>query len=225
MHVFIPVHFHAPLGGLQAHVIAQLRAVHRAGGKVTVLAPSGPFADMVLAEGAHFVTSSDAPVHAEAQRAIAEAREPFDLVHAHPFRARQVGLEVARHVGVPFLLTLSLFKDDSGKPYSIATIAKDISSLKKVESKLVEYKNHLEDKVALRTRELEETNKRLREVRAQISKYIDPTVTEKIFKGDFEAELGHQRKKLTVFFSDINDFRQFTDASYPEDVAKLLNEY
>lgn len=112
MHVFIPVHFHAPLGGLQAHVIAQLRAVHRAGGRVTVMAPPGPFADMVLAEGAHFVISSDAPVHAEAQRAIAEAKEPFDLVHAHPFRARQVGLEVARHVGVPFLLTLhSLYND------------------------------------------------------------------------------------------------------------------
>jgi len=126
---------------------------------------------------------------------------------------------------VPVLLTLSLLKDDSGKPYSIATIAKDISSLKRVESQLVEYKNHLEEKVALRTRELEETNQRLREVRAQISKYIDPNVTEKIFKGEFEAALGHQRKKLTLFFSDIKDFTQFTDASDPEDVAKLLNEY
>jgi len=126
---------------------------------------------------------------------------------------------------VPVLLTLSLLKDDSGKPSSIATIAKDISSLKKVESKLVEYKNHLEEKVALRTRELEETNKRLREVGAQISKYIDPNVTEKIFTDEFEAELGHQRKRLTLFFSDIKDFTKFTDASDPEDVAKLLNEY
>ena len=58
MHVFIPVHFHAPLGGLQAHVIAQLRAVHRAGGRVTVMAPDGPFADLVRAEGARFLSSS-----------------------------------------------------------------------------------------------------------------------------------------------------------------------
>jgi class 3 adenylate cyclase len=28
-----------------------------------------------------------------------------------------------------------------------------------------------------------------------------------------------------MFFSDIKDFTQFTDASDPEDVAKLLNEY
>ena len=118
MHVFIPVHFHAPLGGLQAHVIAQLRAVHRAGGKVTVMAPSGPFADRVLAEGARFVASSDAPVHSDAQRAIAESIEPFDLVHAHPFRARQVGLEVARHLGVPFLLTLHSLYDDQLPAYA-----------------------------------------------------------------------------------------------------------
>ena len=112
MHIFIPVHFHAPLGGLQAHVIAQLRAVHRAGGSVTVMAPPGPFADLVRDEGARFVGSSDAPVHTEARRAIAEAGEPFDLVHAHPFRARQVGLDVARQAGVPFMLTLhSLYND------------------------------------------------------------------------------------------------------------------
>jgi glycosyltransferase involved in cell wall biosynthesis len=67
---------------------------------------------MVLAEGAHLVIASDAPVHIEAQRAIVEARETFDLVHAHPFRARQVGHEVARNLGVPFLVTLhSLYND------------------------------------------------------------------------------------------------------------------
>jgi len=83
----------------------------------------------------------------------------------------------------------------------------------------------LEVKVALRTEELEEANRRLRNAQEQISKYIDPNVTEKIFKGEFTAELTHTRTKLTVFFSDIKDFTQFTDASDPEDVAKLLNEY
>jgi len=86
-------------------------------------------------------------------------------------------------------------------------------------------KNGLEEKVVLRTQALQEANKRLQEAQAQISKYIDPHVTEKIFKGEFTAELSHQRKKLTLFFSDIKDFTQFTDAFDPEDVAKLLNEY
>ena len=82
-----------------------------------------------------------------------------------------------------------------------------------------------EEELTTKSNALEETNKRLKKAQEQISKYIDPHVTEKIFKGEFTAELSHQRKKLTLFFSDIKDFTQFTDASDPEDVAMLLNEY
>jgi class 3 adenylate cyclase len=86
-------------------------------------------------------------------------------------------------------------------------------------------KNGLEEKIAVRTEELSIANKRLQNAQKQISKYIDPNVAEKIFEGEFSAELCHRRTKLTMFFSDIQDFTQFTDASDPEDVAKLLNEY
>jgi len=93
-------------------------------------------------------------------------------------------------------------------------IYSDITDLKQREEELITKSNALE-----------ETNKRLKNAQEQISKYIDPNVTEKIFKGEFSAELSHKRTKLTMFFSDIKDFTQFTDASDPEDVAKLLNEY
>jgi class 3 adenylate cyclase len=83
----------------------------------------------------------------------------------------------------------------------------------------------LEEKIALRTEELSLANTRLQNAQKHISKYIDPNVAEKIFEGEFAAELSHRRTKLTMFFSDIQDFTQFTDASDPEDVAKLLNEY
>ncbi|MEJ2178003.1 MAG: adenylate/guanylate cyclase domain-containing protein, partial [Gammaproteobacteria bacterium] len=82
-----------------------------------------------------------------------------------------------------------------------------------------------EEELTTKSNALEETNKRLKNAQEQISKYIDPNVTEKIFKGEFSAELSHKRTKLTMFFSDIKDFTQFTDAADPEDVAKLLNEY
>jgi class 3 adenylate cyclase len=83
----------------------------------------------------------------------------------------------------------------------------------------------LESKIAVRTEELSLANKRLQNAQKQISKYIDPNVAKKIFEGEFTAELSHRRTKLTMFFSDIQDFTKFTDASDPEDVAKLLNEY
>jgi class 3 adenylate cyclase len=82
-----------------------------------------------------------------------------------------------------------------------------------------------EEELTTKSNALEEANKRLQKAQKQISKYLDPNVTEKIFKGEFTAELTHKRTKLTMFFSDIKDFTQFTDASDPEDVAMLLNEY
>ncbi len=82
-----------------------------------------------------------------------------------------------------------------------------------------------EEELTTKSNALEETNKRLKYAQEQISRYIDPNVTEKIFKGEFSAELSHKRTKLTMFFSDIKDFTQFTDSSDPEDVARLLNEY
>jgi adenylate cyclase len=96
----------------------------------------------------------------------------------------------------------------------IVAIYSDITDLKQREEELTKKSNALED-----------TNVRLKNAQEQISKYIDPHVTEKIFSGEFTAELSHQRKKLTMFFSDIKDFTQFTDASDPEDLARLLNEY
>ena len=82
-----------------------------------------------------------------------------------------------------------------------------------------------EEELTTKSEALAETNKRLEKAKEQISRYLDPNVTEKIFKGEFSAELSHKRTKLTMFFSDIKDFTQFTDASDPEDVATLLNEY
>jgi adenylate cyclase len=91
-------------------------------------------------------------------------------------------------------------------------------------SDITDLKQH-EEELTTKSNALEETNKRLKKAQEQISKYLDPNVTEKIFKGEFTAELSHKRTKLTMFFSDIKDFTQFTDASDPEDVARLLNEY
>jgi class 3 adenylate cyclase len=88
-----------------------------------------------------------------------------------------------------------------------------------------EFSQSLERKVAERTAELEASHQRLLEAQAQISRYLDPHVVEKIFSGQFQAELSHRRVRLTMFFSDIKDFTQFTDMADPELAAALLNEY
>ena len=57
---------------------------------------------------------------------------------------------------IPTLLTLSLLKNDQGKPVGIATISKDISEIKEAEKELKAYRDHLEDLVKERTADLEE---------------------------------------------------------------------
>ena len=59
----------------------------------------------------------------------------------------------------------------------------------------------------------------------KLSKYLSPQIYENIFSGASDVVLRTDRKKLTVFFSDIKDFTQTTGDLQPEDLAYLLNEY
>jgi class 3 adenylate cyclase len=87
--------------------------------------------------------------------------------------------------------------------------------------------------------ELEEANRRTREAADEIgrkhrelevlsnklAKYLSPQVYASIFEGRQEVKLASQRKKLTVFFSDIAAFTETTDKMESEDVTQLLNQY
>jgi len=59
----------------------------------------------------------------------------------------------------------------------------------------------------------------------KISKYLSPQVYRSIFSGEKEVEISTERKKLTVFFSDIKDFTSTTEQLQPEELTQLLNEY
>ncbi len=59
----------------------------------------------------------------------------------------------------------------------------------------------------------------------QLSKYLSPQVYASIFSGEQSVEIASERKKLTVFFSDIADFTGTTDSLESEELANLLNHY
>jgi ABC-type histidine transport system ATPase subunit/class 3 adenylate cyclase len=87
--------------------------------------------------------------------------------------------------------------------------------------------------------EIEDANRRIREAAEEIgrrhrelealssklAKYLSPQVYTSIFAGRQEVKLASQRKKLTVFFSDIAGFTETTDKLESEDVTQLLNQY
>jgi adenylate cyclase len=60
---------------------------------------------------------------------------------------------------------------------------------------------------------------------AKLAKYLSPQVYASIFAGRQEVKLASQRKKLTVFFSDLAGFTELTDQMESEDLTELLNHY
>jgi adenylate cyclase len=67
--------------------------------------------------------------------------------------------------------------------------------------------------------------KRLKTLSEQLSRYLAPQVYQSLFDGSRQAEIQTQRKRLTVFFSDIKNFTASTAQWQPEEVTFLLNSY
>ena len=74
-------------------------------------------------------------------------------------------------------------------------------------------------------RELESTNDFLATLSLKISRYISPQVYKSIFSGQKDVTIHTERKKLTIFFSDIQNFTATTERLQPEQITQLLNEY
>ncbi|MAA63365.1 MAG: adenylate cyclase [Alteromonadaceae bacterium] len=59
----------------------------------------------------------------------------------------------------------------------------------------------------------------------KLSKYLSPQVWQSIFTGERDVRLETQRKKLSVFFSDIKGFTELSEEMEPEALTELLNHY
>jgi PAS domain S-box-containing protein len=59
----------------------------------------------------------------------------------------------------------------------------------------------------------------------RLARYLSPQIYDSVFSGRTEAKIASQRKKLTVFFSDIAGFTKASERMEPEDLTNLLNHY
>ncbi len=73
--------------------------------------------------------------------------------------------------------------------------------------------------------DLATANDFLAQVSTKIARYLSPQIYKSIFSGEMDAALHTQRKKLTIFFSDIKDFTELTESLQPEALTALINEY
>jgi adenylate cyclase len=75
-----------------------------------------------------------------------------------------------------------------------------------------------EEELSLKTNALEQLS-------SQLAKNLSPQVYESIFTGRSKVTVASRRKKLTIFFSDLEGFTETTERLESEDLTQLLNHY
>ncbi len=55
----------------------------------------------------------------------------------------------------------------------------------------------------------------------QLSRYAPMQLWQSIMKGESEAKIEYKRKKMTIFFSDIQGFTELSETLIPDDLALL----
>ena len=71
----------------------------------------------------------------------------------------------------------------------------------------------------------DERNRALESLSTKLAKYLSPQVYSSIFSGQTDVKISAERKKLSVFFSDIVDFAETTDKLEAEELTTVLNRY
>ena len=83
----------------------------------------------------------------------------------------------------------------------------------------------LDTLVEERTRALALRTEQLESLSTKLSKYLSPQVYASIFQGTQPVGIASNRKKLTIFFSDLVGFTETTETFESEELTGILNHY
>ncbi len=112
---------------------------------------------------------------------------------------------------------------------SVSSRPDEIGRLARVFSNMGETVQAREEKldtlVQERTKALAERTEQLETLSTKLSKYLAPQVYASIFQGKQQVEIASNRKKLTVFFSDLVGFTETTENLESEVLTFILNRY
>ena len=127
---------------------------------------------------------------------------------------------------IPIELSLSTWTVKNKVFYS--GIIRDISERKRSELKLKSQKKKLAERARSLTQlneEVRSKNEQLQALSNKLAKYLSRQVYTNIFEGKRDVKIESYRKKLTVFFSDIQGFTELTDRVESEVLTSVLNKY
>ena len=121
----------------------------------------------------------------------------------------------------PAVVSVTALRDAQGAIIGYLLIGTDNTARKQIEAqqkKLDQAREAAEAEVSRKNNELAALSRKL-------AKYLSPQVYNSIFTGAQSVEIASNRKKLTVFFSDIADFSGTTEKLESEELTQLLNRY
>lgn len=88
------------------------------------------------------------------------------------------------------------------------------------------YYTHLQAKALVKAKsQIQHQREQSISLSHKLAKYLSPQVWQSIFTGERDVRLETQRKKLTIFFSDIKGFTELAEEMEPESLTELLNTY
>lgn len=134
------------------------------------------------------------------------------------FKKEKAIIETAKE-----LLETGSFPDQAKDPYK--KLLKDYEKLFKSTKRLVRLSDRNEAELNKLANSLDDKNKMLENLSGNLSKYLSPQIYDAIFSEGGNVAIRTERKKLTVFFSDLKNFTATTEDLQPEDLNYLLNKY
>jgi len=91
--------------------------------------------------------------------------------------------------------------------------------------RLNEYSSTLETKVSARTRELEQEQGTVESLKTRVEDILFSVMDSKVARLMIEGKLRNEKRQISVLFSDLKDFTQYSDRNPPEKVIHELNSY
>ena len=126
----------------------------------------------------------------------------------------------------PVELSLSTWNGENGIHFS--GIIRDITERKLHEKSLEKSRETLKEKAQKLKEanyEIKQKSNQLQSLSQKLAKYLSRKVYDPIFEGERDVKIESYRKKLTVFFSDIQGFTELSDRMESESLTHILNRY
>jgi class 3 adenylate cyclase len=115
--------------------------------------------------------------------------------------------------------------DSPDEQKNFEQLLKSYQKLFRTARRLMRLGDHNERQLNAAAEVIAQKNRELESLSIKLSKYLSPQIYNSIFTGAQGVEIASNRKKLTIFFSDVVNFTETTDKLESEDLTNLLNRY